>query len=85
MRLAERARPRAQQAPSGPTRWIFTDISLALDTAAPEDGRAPLNRYGGEGKGEAEPISHLTDTANGPRLGEKNPRTPKRPDDFSSG
>ena len=41
--LAERARPRAQQSPSGLTRWIFTDISVALDAAAPEDGRAPLN------------------------------------------
>jgi len=44
MCLAERARPRAQQAPSGPTRWIFTDVSLALDAAAPEDGRAPLTK-----------------------------------------
>ena len=43
--LAERARPRAQQAPPAPTRWIFTDTPLALDTAAPGDGRAPLNSY----------------------------------------
>jgi hypothetical protein len=45
--LAERARPRAQQAPPAPTRWIFTDTPVALDTAAPEDGRAPLNSYPG--------------------------------------
>jgi len=41
MCLAERARPRAQQTPSGPTPGIFNHISLALDAAAPEDGRAP--------------------------------------------
>ena len=38
MRLAERARPRAQQAPPAPTRWIFPTMPLALDAAAPEDG-----------------------------------------------
>ena len=43
--LAERARPRAQHAPPVPTRWIFPDAPLVLDPAAPEDGRAPLNRY----------------------------------------
>jgi hypothetical protein len=37
----ERARPRAQQAPPAPTRWIFSDTRLVLDAAAPEDGRAP--------------------------------------------
>ena len=46
--LAERARPRAQQSPSGLTRWIFTDISVALDAAAPEDRRAPLNKHESE-------------------------------------
>ena len=46
MHSAERARPRAQQAPHVLTRWSSTDTPLALDAAAPEDGRAPLNRYG---------------------------------------
>src|SRR5207253_2735103 len=57
--LAECARPRAQQAPPAPTRWIFTDTPLALDAAAPEDGRTPLNRYNAEIRTEtiASPIA----------------------------
>jgi hypothetical protein len=36
--LGERARPRVQQAPRAPKRWIFTDTPLALNADAPEDG-----------------------------------------------
>ena len=43
--LAERGRPRAQQGPPAPTHWIFIDTPLALDVAAPEDGRAPLHTH----------------------------------------
>jgi hypothetical protein len=43
--LAGRARPRAQQGPPALTRWIFINTPLALDVAAPEDGRAPLHTH----------------------------------------
>ena len=62
MCLAERARPRAQQAPPAPTRWISNDTPLALDAAAPEDGRARALERQRAWEGESPSVAELPAT-----------------------